>query len=393
MTDAPPAPDPEDTSPTGPAIGELLARADLDEDAVAAFLAEHASPVVEGDRATFLFHGEADEVLVHHRVVGLPPAIRLHRVGDTNLWAATVHLPTGSRVEYHLEVLRDGHGQHLNDPLNPHVARNPMGTESVARASGYSVPDWVRHDPEARPGRLDELALPSAALGRTVHTRLYLPARFRRMHRYPLLVVHDGDDYLEYAAAKTVLDNLVHRLEVAEVVAVFTSSPDRLVEYADDPRHHRFVVEELLPHLEAELPLVGAPRGRCLVGASFGGIASFGTALAYPGEIGSLLLQSTSFLVRDIGDEDVPGVFRPIVSMLKRYRADPTPVADRIYQTCGAYEPMIAGNRAMVPALQDAGAQLRYVEARDGHNWENWRDRLRDGLSWLFPGPQKYVYE
>jgi enterochelin esterase family protein len=36
---------------------------------------------------------------------------------------------------------------------------------------------------------------------------------------------------------------------------------------------------------------------------------------------------------------------------------------------------------------------VRYVEARDGHNWENWRDRLREGLSWLFPGPIGLVYE
>src|SRR4051812_30921846 len=28
---------------------------------------------------------------------------------------------------------------------------------------------------------------------------------------------------------------------------------------------------------------------------------------------------------------------------------------------------------------------VRYVEARDGRNWENWRDRLRDALSWVYP--------
>jgi hypothetical protein len=27
------------------------------------------------------------------------------------------------------------------------------------------------------------------------------------------------------------------------------------------------------------------------------------------------------------------------------------------------------------------------------HSWENWRDSLRDALSWVFPGPQKLVYE
>ena len=44
-------------------------------------------------------------------------------------------------------------------------------------------------------------------------------------------------------------------------------------------------------------------------------------------------------------------------------------------------------------ALRRTVRDVKYVEARDGHNWEDWRDRLRDGLSWLFPGPQKFVYE
>jgi enterochelin esterase family protein len=47
----------------------------------------------------------------------------------------------------------------------------------------------------------------------------------------------------------------------------------------------------------------------------------------------------------------------------------------------------------MVPLLQDAGVAVRAREANDGHNWENWRDRLRDGLGWLFPGQIRMVYE
>ena len=47
----------------------------------------------------------------------------------------------------------------------------------------------------------------------------------------------------------------------------------------------------------------------------------------------------------------------------------------------------------MAPVLQSTGMEVRYVEARDGHNWEAWRDRLREGLSWLFPGPLWMIYE
>ena len=46
-----------------------------------------------------------------------------------------------------------------------------------------------------------------------------------------------------------------------------------------------------------------------------------------------------------------------------------------------------------LPILEQTGMQLRYVEAWDGHNWENWRDRLREGLSWLFPGAIWMIYE
>ena len=46
-----------------------------------------------------------------------------------------------------------------------------------------------------------------------------------------------------------------------------------------------------------------------------------------------------------------------------------------------------------MPILQSTGMDVRYVESFDGHNWENWRDRLREGLFFLFPGPLWMVYE
>ena len=35
---------------------------------------------------------------------------------------------------------------------------------------------------------------------------------------------------------------------------------------------------------------------------------------------------------------------------------------------------------------------LKVVEGLDGHNWINWRDRLLDGLGWLFPGDARLIY-
>ena len=376
------------------AINRLKDRGPLDAAAVDRFLARHPVPIVEGRRCTFLFRGRADEVWVRHRVLGLPDRLPLRRLHGTDLWSVVLDLPESSRVEYQLEVRRGEHHEHLNDPLNPHRSHSPVGSSSVVFATGYVDPEWAQPDPEARPGELVELVVPSRALRRDARVTLYLPARFRHTRAYPLLLVHDGPDYLQYAAARTVLDNLVHRDEVAEVLAAFLHPGDRLVEYADSTAHARFVTDELLPWLERRYPLTGQPSGRCLMGASFGAVAALSTAYRSPETYGALLLQSGSFVFTDIGSDHGGGpVFDPVVRFTNRYRARPRTVADRVFVSCGVYEPLIVPNRSMVPVLSDTGMRVRYVESRDGHSWENWRDRLRDGLSWVYPGPRKYVYE
>lgn len=376
------------------AIHRLRARKPLDDNAIDRFLQQHTVPIVEGEKCTFLYRGDADEVWVRHRIVGQPQRVPMRKLPGTALWFVVLELPAGSRVEYQLEVRHGEHHEEGNDPLNPYVANSPVGSSSVLQATGYVVPDWVHPDPEARPGELIDLTVQSRALRRKSECRVYLPARFRTTHSYPLLIVHDGDDYLRYAAMKPVLDNLIHRLDVAETIVVFSNPGDRNKEYANSVQHARFIAQELLPTLEDEFPLVAKPSGRCLMGASFGGVASLSTAYRYPDLFGSLLVQSGSFVFTDIGSDHGGGdVFDPVVRFMNRYRAKPRKVADRMFVSCGTYEPLIVPNRSMVPVFERAGMRVRYVEARDGHSWEDWRDRLRDGLSWIYPGPQKYVYE
>jgi enterochelin esterase-like enzyme len=376
------------------AINRLRERRPLDSGTVDRFLARHEVPIVEGPRCTFLFRGEADEVFVVHRILGLPDQLPMRQLRGTDLWYAVLELPFGSRMEYQLEVVRGGQRARFNDPMNPRLARSPVGDSSVCYADGYVVPDWTVFDPEARPGTLVDMVVPSRALRREDRVSVYLPARFRRSARYPLLIVHDGSDYLEYAAFKTVLDNLIHRLDVADVIVAFVNPWDRLAEYANSAAHARYLTAELVPRLSAELPLEDRPGGRCLMGASFGAVAALSTAYRYPETYGSLLVQSGSFVFTDIGNNHGGGPpFEPVVKFINRYRAAPRRVADRMFISCGVYEPLIVPNRSMVPVFEGAGMTVRYVEARDGHSWENWRDRLRAGLSWIFPGAQKFYYE
>ena len=130
-----------------------------------------------------------------------------------------------------------------------------------------------------------------------------------------------------------------------------------------------------------------------MTGSSFGAIAALSTAWRHPGAFDRMCLLSGSFLFTDIGEHRRGATFDPVVKFMNAFRADPGRPSDKVFVSCGTYESLIYENRSLVPLLQETGMEVRYVEARDGHHWENWRDRLREGLSWLFPGPMWMVYE
>jgi len=369
--------------------GDGLTPADVDR-----LLGEHAFPHIAGTTATFAYRGPAEEVRLRHWIFGLPSSQAFWRVYDTDLWLLSMELPERSRVEYKLEVVEGGRTRLIRDPLNPRLAHDPYGANSVCFGLGYETPEWTLPDEEARPGSLETIDVPSPVFGGTRTVRVYIPPRLRRVRRCPLLIAHDGNDYVRFAGLTTVLDNLIYRQEIPRIIVALDHSSDRLVEYADDERHATWLADELLPVLEDAYPLLPGPGARGLMGASFGGVASLAAAWRRPAIFGRLLLQSGSFAFSDIGHRNHRGpVFDPVVRFMNAFRAHPGKPAERIFVSCGTYESLIYENRSLVPLLQSRGIDVRYVEARDGHNWENWRDQLRAGLSWLFPGPLWMVYE
>ncbi len=374
------------------AIRKLRRRRKLTAKDIDRFIESHTFPIVEGGSVTFVYRGEAEKVLLQHWIYALPTAQPFQRLAATDLWYLTVDLPENSRVEYKIEVRSNGKADWILDPLNPLLAHDPFGANSVCQASGYERPAWTLPDAETRSGRLETATLKSKVFGPR-QLEIYVPGRFRGSRKYPLLLVHDGPDYVRYAQLKVVLDNLIHRLEIAPLIVALLQPGKRLREYAGHPDHSRFLVDEVVPFLEREFPLIPEASSRGLMGASLGAVAALHTAWSHPGLFGRLLLQSGSFVFSEIGSHSRGPEFDPVERFMNRFREKPGTPAERIFLSCGVYESLIYENRSLAPMLQRSGMEIRYREARDGHNWENWRDRLRDGLSWLFPGPLWMVYE
>jgi len=365
-------------------------------DLIESFVAEHTFPIVDDETAVFFLRdARAAQAYLVHWVFGLQGRQPLLRLQDTDALYLPVKLPHTARVEYKFEIQdAQGHTALIHDPLNPHRAHDPFGSNSVCAMPGYVVPRFVRPDPDTRPGRIVTFEHPSAVYPPHREVQVYLPSEYKEYKEYPVLVVHDGRDYLAYADTKQVLDNLVARHEVAPLVAVFTAGGDRNREYAASPRQADYIVQELLPAVAERFSIGERPEQRGLMGASFGGVTSLFTAWQYPGHFGRLLLQSGSFVHTDVGHHGRSELFDPVVDFVADFRADPGRIqVPRVFLSCGTFESLIWFNRSLVHLLRQAGIETRFVESQDGHNWVAWRDRLRDGLAWLFPGRLWTWYE
>ncbi len=363
---------------------------------VDAFVEAHTFPLTDAGTAVFfLQRAGAREVYLVHWVFGLEGRQPLVRLIDTDAFYLPVELPAAARVEYKFEVLdADGQRRWIHDPRNPHHAFDPFGSNSVCAMPGYAPPRWAEPDPLSRSGTLTHLEHHSRIYGERRRVEVYLPSEYKPGKRYPIVLCHDGHDYLKFAQAQQILDNLIARREVAPLIVAFTSGGERNREYGADPRQADYLVHELLVELGDRFSISDAPEDRGLMGASFGAVSSLFCAWQHPGVFGRLLLQSGSFVFTDIGHHGRSELFDPVVDFVNAFREAPGRIeAERVFLSCGTFESLIWFNRSLAPMLRQAGVDARFVESSDGHNWIAWRDQLRGGLSWLFPGHLWMYYE
>jgi hypothetical protein len=141
----------------------------------------------------------------------------------------------------------------------------------------------------------------SEFLGRTRHVEIWLPPGYDDdpSVRYPVLYMHDGQNLFDPRIANTGVDwgvdeavvRLSDRGVIPPVIVVGAwSTAERGPEYSPwhgAPGYARFLLEELMPKIDAEFRTLTGPDNTAVAGSSMGGLLSFYLVTHHPDAFGA----------------------------------------------------------------------------------------------------------
>jgi enterochelin esterase-like enzyme len=268
-------------------------------------------------------------------------------------------------------------GEPVYDPLNHHRTSNGFG-----KHNHYFYMPGKR---PAREARRNKSNLSGRLLKFRIDTEDYLGDGPRGVTIYSppvdeparLMVVFDGQDYLERASLNIICDNLIARQRICPLGLAFVENGKdrRTLEYACAEGTLGFLLEKVLPLAREELNLVDPskePGAWGVVGASMGGLMALYTGLRLPGIFGHVLAQSGAYTLHD---------HRFPVWDLVRLQNEPKP---RVWMDAGSMERLLGCNQEMAAHLRNFHYDAVYQEYQGGHNFIVWRDDLPSGMEWLW---------
>ncbi len=215
--------------------------------------------------------------------------------------------------------------------------------------------------------------------------------------RPPLLILHDGQNLFDPDRAHRpghtwqVAETAAKLIEQGRIPPIVVAGIDhaedgRMLEMTptegDHPgagqvaRYGRFVVEELVPFMEAEYHVETRAGRLGMGGSSLGGLATLAIAQQYPSRFGRLLVMSPSLWWDD-------------AVMLKRMRRQPLAPDTRVWLDVGLKEgrqtaALVRRLRRMLTDHLDAGNLNGVDDPVGDHTEDRWASRLPEALAWLF---------
>jgi len=330
-------------------------------------------PYIEGDTLThFIYRGAGSSITVPGDANNWSTsAFVMTRISATDFWYYTHEFEPDARLDY--KFFLNGSSWIL-DPLNPYTCVGGFGPNSELRMPQYVMPPEIAEYPQIPHGTLRDTLFYSANLHNSRTVKVYTPAGYELSSQsYPVILVHDGLEYVTLAKMDNVLDYLIAHERIRPMIAVFVPPVNRTREYAGDlmDEFTAFIVEELFAWVDARYRTLTDAPNRATLGASNGGNISLWLGVEHSEVFGNIAAQSSNV----------------ISSISNRLQNDPQ-LALRFYLDLGTYDipSLIPLVRNLVQILEQHDYEYRYFEYHEGHSWGNWRAHIDNALEMFFPG-------
>lgn len=213
---------------------------------------------------------------------------------------------------------------------------------------------------------------------------LSIPPGYREERKYPVLLLHDGDDYFQMGRIVTQANPRIDQgqLEPFLIIGIPVNKKKRNQEYSPIGKSHKshlqFVMQELRPFIQKKYAADFSPNRWVVGGSSLGGTVSLHLALTYRDQCQRVLSQSGAFL-----DETLVQIEQSNqLSSLQIYQfigLNETAVPTQM----GALD-LLSQNRKAYHLLLKKQAKVKYVEAPGEHTWRLWQQELPQALSYFF---------
>lgn len=188
---------------------------------------------------------------------------------------------------------------------------------------------------------------------------------------YPTVYFLDGGNYADWMHVPAVLDRLIATRAIPPVIAVFVEPGNRKEEYSRSAAWRTFMTMELVPAIDATLRTFPAPERRVIFGSSLAAYGAVDLAVDHPGVFGLCAAiappaQASTLLTNQAqGQRAIHGV--------------------RFFVLGALYDTDLKGARSLRTALDEASADVKYLEVPEGHAAETFRARIDDALRVLVP--------
>ena len=319
----------------------------------------------------FLYRGAANSVQVPGDMNGWTPnAANMAMISGTDLWYYSRFFEADARLDY--KFVTNGSNWIL-DPRNPFTVTGGFGPNSELRMPEFVQPPEIENYPDVPQGTIRDTMFTSSIMGNTRRVRIYTPPGYAESERrYPLLLVHDGLEFITLARCERVLNYLIRYNQIEPMIAVFVPPVNRTPEYAGDQQDEfgQFITTELLPYVDSAYRTETDPQLRGTMGSSNGGNIALWLGVTYPEVFGQIIAFSSN-------------VESSISSVLEQNADLPL----RFYIDIGTYDiaVLIPLVHDLQQTLENQGYPHLYQEIHDGHSWGNWRNHIDDALRFTFP--------